>query len=300
MSRFESVVVPVTTVWSSPEAPRDIDVPAIADVPDTVGWVSSLGEQDRLGLHGRTLTQALLGEPVQVLAEQGDWAEVVLPWQPSSGDERGYRGWVRRRHVGVAPDPSALFAVVTAPVVTTREGLALSYGTILPVADRAEDAVQVGVGDGATAWLGTDGVSVQPFGQRTTDVEAMLALAGQLLGLRYLWGGTCGWGLDCSGYVHLTHRILGFTIPRDAFDQAATCVPRDLDTAGPGDVYFFARPGERAYHVGFSTTGAGGPSDGARTMLHAPETSDAVYIEDAPLAPHRRDSLAAAGTFLRS
>lgn len=299
MRRFESIVVPVTTVWSS-DAPRSGDAPAIADVPDTAGWIASLSDQDRLGLHGRALTQALLGEPVQILSEHGDWAEIVLPWQPSSSDERGYRGWVRRRHIGDAPEASALFAVVTAPVVATRDGLGLSYGTILPIADRADDAVRVGIGDGATAWLDPRGVTAQPFGQRVTDPDAMLGLARQLLGLRYLWGGACGWGLDCSGFVHLTHRIVGLTIPRDAFDQAAACAPRPMDSAGPGDLYFFARPGERVYHVGFTTTPTGAASRGDHTMLHAPETSDAVYIEDAPLAPHRRESLVAAGTFLLS
>ena len=44
------------------------------------------------------VTQALLGEPVLVLDERGDWARVALPWQPGP-DPRGYPGWVRRAHL---------------------------------------------------------------------------------------------------------------------------------------------------------------------------------------------------------
>ena len=50
-------------------------------------WVEVLdaeGNADRrLGLHGRTLTQLLVGEPVEVLEERDGWARVVAPWQDS-------------------------------------------------------------------------------------------------------------------------------------------------------------------------------------------------------------------------
>jgi gamma-D-glutamyl-L-lysine dipeptidyl-peptidase len=93
------VKVDVATVWTSPEAPRDIDGPAVADVPDVAGWVAGLDPQGRLGLHGRTLTQLLADEPVEVVEEQGDWVRVAAPWQPMPEDDRGYLGWVRRAHL---------------------------------------------------------------------------------------------------------------------------------------------------------------------------------------------------------
>lgn len=41
------------------------------------------------------LSQGLSGEPAIVLDEQGEWSRVILPWQPSRRDERGYPGWMR-------------------------------------------------------------------------------------------------------------------------------------------------------------------------------------------------------------
>jgi cell wall-associated NlpC family hydrolase len=68
---------------------------------------------------GEQLTQLLPGEPAEVLAEQGEWAQVVAPWQPSSRDPRGYPGWVRRA------DLVAGSAEGSAPVTVAANGQAL-------------------------------------------------------------------------------------------------------------------------------------------------------------------------------
>jgi cell wall-associated NlpC family hydrolase len=108
------------------------------------------------------------------------------------------------------------------------------------------------------------------------------------LGLRYLWGGTTPYGLDCSGLVHHSYRRAGVVVPRDAHDQWEAASPVPLGQEQPGDLYFFARADDHVFHVGFVT--------GARTMLHAPETGQ--LIEDAPLAEGRLATLVAAGRFL--
>jgi gamma-D-glutamyl-L-lysine dipeptidyl-peptidase len=47
------------------------------------------------------VTEALAGEPVVPTGvEQDGRVEVVVPWQPSSLDERGYPGWVGADHLG--------------------------------------------------------------------------------------------------------------------------------------------------------------------------------------------------------
>lgn len=51
------------------------------------------------------VTQALLGEPVIVLDDAGDWVRVACTEQPSSLDERGYPGWLRAEQVAASIDP---------------------------------------------------------------------------------------------------------------------------------------------------------------------------------------------------
>ena len=96
---LERVAVDVATVWTSPEAPRPVDVLAVADEPDVTGWVAAMDANARLGLHGRTLTQMSAGEPVEVVEDDGEWVRVAARWQPMPEDQRGYLGWVRRAHL---------------------------------------------------------------------------------------------------------------------------------------------------------------------------------------------------------
>jgi cell wall-associated NlpC family hydrolase len=307
--RMREVAVPVATVWTSPEAPRDLDAHAVADLPDADAWTRVLdaeGTADRrIGLHGRTLTQLLLGEPALVLEERDGWSRVAALWQRSSAHETGYPGWVRTAHLDTPVDRvDGPTAYVTAPSATctvdTGQVLALSFGTALwagdgPADPGADGEVTVLLPGGRRGTVARADVHRSDKAEQPRlDPDDLLATARRFLGLRYLWGGTSAWGLDCSGLVHLSLRAHGVLLPRDAFDQAADdhhLEPVPLDGVQPGDLYFFARPGERVYHVGFATSPV--EADGTRRMLHAPE-GGAAAIEDAPMAADRVEKLVAA------
>ena len=125
--------VDVATVWTSPQAPRDVDAAAVADRPDVAGWLACLDPAGRLGLHGRTLTQLLAGEPVQVVADEGEWVRVAATWQPDPGDEAGYLGWVRRAHLRPEREDDRVLPVAELPadrvalLHSARDFLGLPY-----------------------------------------------------------------------------------------------------------------------------------------------------------------------------
>ncbi len=292
------VAVPVATVWLSPEAPRDLDAPALLDRPDLVSWTAGLDAAGRTGLVGRTLTQALLGEPADVRSERGDWVEVRLPWQGSSLDPAGYPGWVRRSHLaGPAPGAGATVRVVTPTAQLRLEGGSaeqVSFGTVLRRDPHDERAVLLPGGRRGRlrgdAARRSDRVEASPL---TSD--RILDTARAFLGLRYLWGGTSSWGLDCSGLVHLTLRGLGRLAPRDAHDQAAGPGLEPVDPAAvrPGDLWFFGRDDGRVTHVGLVSDRTG--PDRSPLMLHAPERDGGGLVEEAPLDARRRATLLGAG-----
>ena len=288
------VGVAVATVWRSPDSPRPVDEPATRDLPDVAAWAAAMDAVVRLGLHGRTETQLLMGEPVIVLAERDGWSQVLAPRQPSSADERGYPGWVRSAHLAEPVDrldgPIAYATGSTSCRVDGME-LSLSPGTALWVDGLEEETVTVLLPGRRHGKVPLREVRLSEKEQRAgTEVGPVLDTARGFLGLRYLWGGTSGWGLDCSGLVHLCWRAQGLVLPRDAHDQVEAVDTVPLDQVRPGDLYFFARPGEKVHHVGFVTRPVG--ADGARWMLHAPEGGG---IEDAPMAPHRLEALVSAG-----
>lgn len=116
------VTVPVTALWTSPTAPRDVDAWAVAAKPDVVAWLADLDAADaRTDLHGRVLTQLECCEPVLLTGDpdarsdrsgEGRWLQIAAPMQPSTLDGRGYPGWLLAEHVGAqipsCPPPAAV------------------------------------------------------------------------------------------------------------------------------------------------------------------------------------------------
>ena len=73
--------VSVATVWTTPQSPRPVDHPALTNPVDIRGWLSAMtpDQQETLTSDDLNQTQALFGDRVIVVREQGDWDEVRGP-----------------------------------------------------------------------------------------------------------------------------------------------------------------------------------------------------------------------------
>jgi len=85
--------------------------------------------------------------------------------------------------------------------------------------------------------------------------SAVIAVAQNYLGVRYVFGGTNpSIGLDCSGLVQLVFRQLGISLPRTAQQQYNATARVERAQLQPGDLVFFARtyadPNDFVTHVG--------------------------------------------------
>jgi cell wall-associated NlpC family hydrolase len=94
---------------------------------------------------------------------------------------------------------------------------------------------------------------------RKPEEEEILKSAFEMMGRPYLWGGTSGKGVDCSGFTKMVYYLNGVQLPRDANQQAdvGEDVPSDTTFSNllPGDLLFFGRKAtegekERITHVG--------------------------------------------------
>ncbi len=219
---------------------RDISVPVRAEASAEAEWV----------------TEALLGEPAEVLERSGAWARIVLPLQPSSLDVRGYPGWVPGASlIESSEQPAYQVIAASAPVTDAQGGLRgeLSLGALLRGPVALDD---VGASDDPSSVGGSMRVAdIAPWPLPVTGRDTVLATLHVWHPLPYVWGGTssCS-GTDCSGLVYRTYARAGIIVPRDAHDQfwmAPRRVEGDLSSARPGDLVFFRYPTEdEISHVG--------------------------------------------------
>lgn len=275
------VNVPVATVWTSFDSAREMDQAAVTNPVDIDSWLEDLTYETRLALCNQNLvqTQLLYGEEVMVMEENGDWAQVIIPSQPTSKEEHGYPGWVPKSQLveaakdwNLAEGPAAV--ITSSKANLTRENnpirLELSYLTALPFLKEQHGKVFVKTPDG-TGVLDLNDVVVSDSPVRGNG-QAIVAAGEKFLGLPYLWGGMSSFGYDCSGLSYSMCKANGYVIPRDAHDQAAAGKEVHLAKIAPGDLLFFAyEEGKgRIHHVGIYY--------GDGKLLHSPNTGKTVEI----------------------
>lgn len=240
----------MATGWRSPTSPRSVDAPATANPVQIEAWLAGMTRAVQEGLIGRVDTQLLLWETVKVVAVQGQWAQVVVPDQKTPLDSRGYRVWIPLRQLtAIAPPQTSRSVMVVKPAAILRatsdsKTLRVSFGTVLPVVGLAPKAYDVAVPGGVMV-VDAAVVSLRKLPQNGASI---IANARYFLGLSYIWGGTSGFGYDCSGLVYSVFKAHGLLLPRDADPQslAGLAVPRA--NLQPGDLVFFSSGGV-AYHV---------------------------------------------------
>ena len=271
------VSVSVATLWRSPDSPRPVDAPALAKPARIVQWLSDMTLVQRRQLSGLADTQALLGDRVRVLRLRRHWVKVAVPSQPSPLDDRGYPGWVPRRQL-TPRHPAAAerrATVVTRTAWLRSDGaeptrlFRVSFGTGFPVVAVAPRFVRVVSPTGVVRRLARSAVVIHAPAEPARDPSrrSLVRMAKSFLGLRYLWAGASGFGLDCSGLTWLDHRVHGITIPRDALPQSRH--GRAVAHLRRADLMFYASDGV-VHHVSMYV--------GNGKMIHAPGTGETVRI----------------------
>jgi len=209
-------------------------LPAVAPVHKEPSFISEM------------ISQALMWESVKIQEAYENWYQIKM--------EDGYDGWIHSFYFEFRKSIKVEHIFVTdrsVPIFYEKDQLSsvvalLSYGTYLPIAERADDYLKIYLPDGKTGYMKLQKQVAQ------TSREIIIELATSLLAVPYLWGGKSSFGYDCSGFVQMVLKTAGIRIPRDTSLQIKT---KDLkkihiDEAEPGDLLFFLEK-NRTNHVAF-------------------------------------------------
>lgn len=280
------VDVSVATLWSEPDQARELDAPSLSNPVDMWEWTESMTTDEKIWLVGELQTQALYGQKVTILEEDGDWVKVAVEGQPTPKNELGYPAWMPKNQLVDEKRYSVMkkkkpFALVTKPTAflyndrkKNQEFKEISFNTRLPVIAQSGDMLLVATPSDGMKWLNSNGVSVYNHEKDIPDAEGedLVETGKQFLDLPYLWAGTSGFGFDCSGFTHTIHKAHGITIPRDSSVQAEHGTPVEKENLQKGDLLFFAYDEGEGYvhHVGMYI--------GEGQMIHAPNSRSTVEI----------------------
>lgn len=244
-----------------------------------------------------TVSQAMMGTPVEVTGKESYWYSIVTP--------EGYSGWTTEQNIVLLTEEAMeqwrqaerlivrdYFALVTMAPADGAEVLSdCVMGNIL-VQDNTPEKngfTPVMLPDGRKGYVPSESVaSLSKWMEAAAEPsgEDIVATARQFLGFPYLWGGLSPKGMDCSGLVKLCYFLNGIILLRDASQQIDTGEALDFsdvrNNLHPGDLVFFGRSatdtrGRSVSHVGISM--------GNGMMIHS-----SLRVRVNSLLPERPDS----------
>ncbi len=227
------------------------------------GWVTVCCAHLRTeARHGSEMaSQAILGTPLQLLEQQGDWYRVETP--------EGYTGWMMGNSIVTTNDATACAWRDTSRIIfTAHQGSIYAtpstrgekvsdivVGAILQTRGKARKGfIPVLLPDGREGYVKrNECTDFAEWATRPLDMKLVISTAQEMMGTTYLWGGTSVKGADCSGLTKVAYFTAGVILLRDASQQAKTgeiIAPDQWRTCHTGDLLFFGNTKGRVNHVG--------------------------------------------------
>jgi cell wall-associated NlpC family hydrolase len=192
------------------------------------------------------VNQLLFGEPFKILEEKEEWARIRSAWDH-------YEAYINRKQFIYIREETfnqlmngsfKLSAELISSVndLDKSESFLIPMGSILPGKKADKFSIE-----------NLHFESLSPFVSPSVkgNRDQIISTAKKFLRTPYLWGGKTALGIDCSGFTQIVHRVNGYFIPRDAWQQAELGNALSfVEEAQPGDMAFFDNAEGKITHVG--------------------------------------------------
>ncbi|GGE15050.1 C40 family peptidase [Psychroflexus salis] len=183
------------------------------------------------------VTQLLYGDVFEIISIQKNWVHIRIAFD-------FYEGWIDVKQF-ITIEESQFNAIKELPFycsidfiefVNTQNNqlLPISIGSCLSALQLLKHQF--------------DGAFVKPT---SFLKEKISEIASLYLNAPYQWGGKTPFGIDCSGFTQMVYRICGFSLLRDASQQAKQGTALSfIEESEPGDLAFFDNADGNIIHVG--------------------------------------------------
>jgi hypothetical protein len=187
------------------------------------------------------VSQVLFGEHFQILEKQKQWFKVRLNFDQ-------YEGWIDSKQCQVISENDNQELTSNVQILNNDlvEYISNDSNLLIPIPLGA-----------SLSFLELDNINrfnYQFEGLKVTGVkpkEELLKTAFMYLNAPYLWGGKTPFGIDCSGFTQMVYKLNGYSILRDASQQAMQGEALSfIEESEPGDLAFFDNEEGKIIHVG--------------------------------------------------
>lgn len=182
------------------------------------------------------VNQILYGELFKVVEYRKKWSRVKL-------SHDNYEGWIdNKQYIEIEKDQYHLLK--SEPTYRATDSVQF-------VTDNHQQLITIVLGSivSSCRCLGSTYEGKCEIG--TKEKSKMIKTAFLYLNAPYLWGGRSPFGIDCSGFTQMVYSLNGFTLKRDASQQATQGEALSfIEESEPGDLAFFDNTEGLITHVG--------------------------------------------------
>ena len=182
------------------------------------------------------VTQVLYGDRLEVLEEEKKWSRIRLEFD-------GYEGWIDNKQFEFISEETYEALKKDVPV--------LSSDLVDFITTSEDQLLCIPLGSSLN---GLEVLNHQFEGKSISGKlkkNQLINTALVYLNAPYLWGGKTPFGIDCSGFTQMVYKLNGYSLQRDASQQAGQGEALSfIEESEAGDLAFFDNEEGSIVHVG--------------------------------------------------